>query len=257
MISLINKVVFITGATSGIGEACAEAFAAEGAKLILTARRIELLKEKGDYIREKYGVEVFTYQLDVRERDAVFNLIHELPESIKEIDILVNNAGLGRGLNKLWEDNPEGWDEMIDTNIKGLLNVTKAILPDMVKRDSGYIINIGSIAGHETYPGGAVYCATKHAVTAITKSLRMDLLNSKVRVSTIDPGMVETNFSRVRFYGNDERADSVYRGMTPLSAEDIADAVIFCATRPSHVTIAEMILYPTDQASATLVNRSI
>lgn len=255
MKSLKGKIVFITGATSGIGKACAYAFAKEGANIIINARRLELLNEIADDIKKKYDVKVYSFKLDVRNRQEVFNSINSLPEEWKNIDILVNNAGLARGLNKFYEDNPDNWEEMIDTNVKGLLYVTYAILPGMIERKSGHIINIGSIAGHEAYPRGAVYCATKHAVDAITKSLRMDTIDKNILVSTIDPGLVETNFSRIRFDGDEEKAKAVYKGLTPLTGEDVADAVIFCATRPPHVNIAQITLLAAQQATATIVYR--
>ncbi len=255
MVSLKNKIVFITGTTSGIGRACAYAFAREGANLIISARRIERLKEIAEDIKNKFGVKVFAFQLDVRNRDEVQKTIESLPEGWKKIDILVNNAGLSRGLSRLYEDNPDGWEEMIDTNIKGLLYVTRQIIPGMVERKSGHVINIGSTAGHEAYSKGAVYCSTKFAVNAITKSLRMDLIDTGVRVSTVDPGLVETEFSDVRFYGDKDKAKNVYKGMTPLKGEDIADAVVFCATRAPHVNIHEVIMTPSVQASATMVHR--
>lgn len=253
MSSLKNKTVFITGASSGIGKACAEDFAEEGANLILCARRKKLIDELAEKLREK--VKVLTLKLDVTKNDEVKESVESLPGEWKDIDILVNNAGLGRGLNKLYEDNVAGWEEMIDTNIKGLLYVTRAIVPGMVKRRKGHIINIGSIAGHEAYPGGGVYCATKHAVNAITKSLRMDVLDKGIRVSTVDPGMVETNFSKVRFYGDEERAKNTYKGLTPLSGKDIAEAVLFCATRPPHANINEIIIMPSVQANAFVTYR--
>jgi len=255
MQSLKGKIVFITGATSGIGKACAYAFAKEGANIIINARRLELLNEIADDIRKKHNVKVYSFKLDVRNREEVFNSINSLPDEWKRIDILINNAGLARGLNKFYEDNPDNWEEMIDTNIKGLLYVTYAILPGMIERKSGHIINIGSIAGHEAYPKGAVYCATKHAVDAITKSLRMDTIDKNILVSTIDPGLVETNFSRVRFDGDEEKAKAVYKGLTPLTGEDVADAVIFCATRPPHVNVAQITLLAAQQATATIVYR--
>lgn len=255
MVSLKNKIVFITGASSGIGKACAAAFAGNGANLILSARRINLINALADELKEKYSIKVFPSKLDVREKDSVRNLISSLPDDWEKIDILINNAGLGRGLVKLYEDNIDGWEEMIDTNIKGLLYVTKEVVSGMVERKNGHVINIGSIAGHEAYPKGSVYCSTKFAVNAITKSLRMDLIDQNIRVSTVDPGMVETNFSNVRFYGDEERAKQVYRGLKPLSAEDIADAVIFCATRPPHVNINEMIIMPNVQANAFVAHR--
>ncbi len=255
MEKLNGKTVFITGASAGIGLATSVAFAKEGARLIISARRKERIENLADELKEKYNAEVFPIVLDVRDKNAVKNTIENLPEEWKAIDILVNNAGLGRGLNKLYEDDIAGWEEMIDTNVKGLLYVTRLIVPGMVERKSGHVINIGSIAGHEAYGGGAVYCATKHAVTAITRSLRIDLLGTGVRVSTIDPGMVETEFSIVRFYGDKEKAKNVYKGLTPLTGEDIAEAVIFVATRPPHANINEMIIMPSAQANAFVVHR--
>lgn len=257
MVSLKDKIVFITGASSGIGKACAFAFAEQGASLIISARRLEIVNEIADNIKNKFRVKVHTFKLDVRSHAQVESSIKNLPAEWKKIDILVNNAGLGRGLNKLYEDNPEGWDEMIDTNVKGLLYVTRQIVPGMVERKSGHVINIGSIAGHEAYPKGAVYCSTKHAVNAITKSLRADVIDTGVRVSTVDPGMVETNFSDIRFYGDTQKAKDVYKGLTPLVGEDIADAVIFCATRKPHVNINEIIIMPSVQASATIVHKKL
>jgi len=247
---LNNKIVFITGASSGIGKACAYAFAQEKSKLIISSRSKNKIDEIAADIRTKFGVDVYTLKLDVTDRELIHNTISDLPEEWKSIDILVNNAGLARGTNKLYEDDIDGWEEMIDTNVKGLLYVTRAIVPGMVERESGHVINIGSIAGHEAYPGGAVYCASKHAVTAITRSLRMDVLDKGIRVSTVDPGMVETNFSVVRFYGDKEKAKNAYKGLTPLSGDDIAEAVIFCATRPPHANVNEMIIMPSVQANA-------
>ncbi len=255
MASLKNKNVFITGVTSGIGKSCAYAFAAEGANLIISARRLSLVEQIGKDIRNKFGVKVHTFKLDVQNKAEVDNSIKSLPEEFKKIDILVNNAGLGIGLDKFYEDNPEGWDAMIDTNVKGLLYVTHAVVKGMVERESGHIINIGSLAGHEAYPKGAVYCATKFAVDAITKSLRMDLVEKHIRVSTIDPGMVETNFSMIRFRGDAEKAKNVYKGVDPLTGDDIADAVVFCASRPANVNIAEMLILAGTQASAMVVHR--
>lgn len=257
MESLKGKKVFITGVTSGIGKSCVYAFAKEGADLIISARRKNLLDEIVSDIKSKYNVNIYAFQLDVSKKREVDNAIKNLPDSWKKIDILINNAGLGRGLNKLYEDNPEGWEEMIDTNIKGLLYVTYAIIQQMVERKEGHVINIGSIAGHEAYPRGAVYCATKHAVNAITKSLRMDVMDKNIRVSTVDPGLVQTGFSKVRFYGDEEKAEAVYKGYTPLSPDDVADAVVYIATRPKHVNIAQMIIFPTAQASSTLVHKEL
>jgi 3-hydroxy acid dehydrogenase/malonic semialdehyde reductase len=248
--------VLITGASAGIGEACARAFAAAGARLVLTARRAERLRALADELRQAHGTECHLLALDMRDREGVFAAVAGLPAEWAAIDVLVNNAGLGRGMDKLQEGDVDGWDEMVDTNVKGLLYATRAVTPGMVERGRGHVINLGSVAGHEVYPGGAVYCATKHAVGAITKGLRMDLLGTGVRVSTVDPGMVETEFSVVRFHGDQARADRVYQGLTPLTAADIADTILWVATRPPHVNIDEIIIKPTDQASATLVHRA-
>jgi 3-hydroxy acid dehydrogenase / malonic semialdehyde reductase len=253
--SLKNKIVFITGATSGIGKSCAYAFAKEGANLVISARRKNLIDEIAEDIHSKFGVKVFSFQLDVRKREDVIKSVQLLPDDFKSIDILINNAGLARGLNKFYEDNPDGWDEMIDTNVKGLLYVTHAILPGMIERKFGHIINIGSIAGREAYPKGAVYCATKHAVDAITRSLRMDIIDKNILVSTVDAGLVDTGFSKIRFYGDEEKAKNVYKGLDPLTGDDIADAVIFCASRPPNVNIAEITLLAARQASATISYR--
>lgn len=250
-----NKTVFITGATSGIGKACAFEFAKIGARLLLCARREELLKEIAEELTSLYTTKVHYFVLDVRSRRDVESAIAGLPEEWKKIDILVNNAGLARGLNKFSDDDPANWEDMIDTNIKGLLYVTRAVVPGMIERNRGHIINIGSIAGHEAYPKGAVYCATKHAVDAITKSIRMDLVENNIKISTIDPGAVETNFSNIRFNGDTDRAKNVYKGIEPLVGRDIADAAVYIATRPEHVNIAEMVIFPTAQASATVTFR--
>jgi NADP-dependent 3-hydroxy acid dehydrogenase YdfG len=247
-----GKTVCITGATSGIGEACAKLFAGEGAKLILLARRGNLLEKLKKECGDK---DILTGVVDVSKRKEVEAFFAGLPDNWKDIDLLVNNAGLGLGLDKLHEADPDDWDRMIDTNVKGLLYVSRAVLPGMVKRDSGHVINIGSIAGRELYPGGNVYCASKFAVRALTKALKIDLLGTKVRVTTIDPGMVETGFSEVRFKGDIERAKKVYEGMTPLTGGDIADAVHWVATRPPRVDILEMVVVPTDQSGATFVHR--
>jgi 3-hydroxy acid dehydrogenase/malonic semialdehyde reductase len=251
MTELKNKIVFVTGASSGIGEACARAFAAEGCRLILCARR----KERLEKLAGRLGTPAYLAELDVRREPAVRKMVQELPAEWQKIDILVNNAGLARGFSALHEGDLQDWEEMIDTNIKGLLYITREVVKGMIGRNSGHIVNIGSIAGHEAYPGGNVYCATKYAVDAITKGLRMDLLGTEIRVSTVDPGLVETEFSMVRFHGDTSRAANVYKGMKPLSGADIADAVLYCATRPPHVQIAEMIIFPTAQRSATMVSR--
>jgi 3-hydroxy acid dehydrogenase / malonic semialdehyde reductase len=255
MESVKGKIVFISGASSGIGKSCAYAFAKQGANLIISARRKNLVDEIAEDIRKKFGVKVHAYKLDITKREDVINSINSLPQEFKNIDILINNAGLARGLNKFYDDDPDGWEEMIDTNVKGLLYATHAILPGMMERKFGHIINIGSIAGHEAYPKGAVYCATKHAVDAITRSLRMDTIDKNILVSTIDAGLVETNFSKVRFNGDEEKAKNVYKGLAPLTGDDIADAVLYCATRPSNVNIAEITLLAARQASATISYR--
>jgi NADP-dependent 3-hydroxy acid dehydrogenase YdfG len=248
--------VLITGASSGIGAACARAFAAAGARLVLAARRGDRLEELAGELRAAHGTESHLVTLDVRDLGVVAHAFGDLPHPWSEIDVLVNNAGLSRGLEPIQEGETRDWDEMIDTNVKGLLYTTRSVLPGMVERRRGHVINIGSTAGHEVYPGGAVYCATKHAVNAITQGLRIDLLGTDVRVTTVDPGMVETNFSVVRFHGDRDRAAQVYRGLQPLTADDIADVVLYAATRPPHVNIDEVILRPTAQATSTLVDRT-
>lgn len=257
MTMLKNKIVFITGASSGIGTACAHHFAKAGAKLLLCARRMNVLHDIATQLQSEYDVEVHAFKLDVREHLDVKEALKALPEKWHKVDILINNAGLAAGLDTIQEGNVTDWDDMIDTNIKGLLHVTREVLPQMVARNSGHIINIGSIAGHETYPKGAVYCATKYAVNALTNGLRMDLFGTKIRVSTVDPGAVETNFSAVRFKGDTKRAAAVYEGIDALTPNDIADTVLYCASRPAHINISEVIIMPTDQASATMVSRKI
>lgn len=251
MSRLQDKTVLITGASSGIGRACAVHFARAGARLVLAARRRERLEE----LTKNLSVPVHILELDVRNSDAVGKAIDGLPGEFAAVDVLVNNAGLGRGLEKLQEGNVEGWDQMIDTNVKGLLYVSRAVLPGMVERGRGHVINVGSIAGHEVYPGGNVYCSTKHAVDAITKGMRIDLVDTPIRVSTVDPGLVETEFSEVRFWGDKERARTVYQGYTPLTGDDVAEAVVWIADRPDHVQIAEIIIFPTDQGSSSIVHK--
>ena len=248
---LKDKIVLITGASAGIGLAIAQKFSEAGANLILAARRIDRLTKLAGSLPGKTHL----IELDVRDQKAVEKAIAGLPTSFSEIDILVNNAGLGKGLDKIHLGNPEGWDQMIDTNIKGLLYVSRAVLPGMVERNCGHVINIGSIAGHQVYPGGNVYCATKHAVDALTKGMLIDLVDTQVRVSTIDPGLVETEFSMVRFDGDAERADKTYQGYTPLAGEDIAEAAVWIASRPAHVQVAEMVILPTAQGSAVHVHK--
>ena len=247
--------VLVTGASSGIGRSCAAKFAEAGAKLLITARRRDRIDVLAGELKGKYHTDCLTMELDIRDRKTVEKAFANLPKEWETIDILVNNAGLSRGLDKLHEGKIDDWEEMIDTNIKGLLYVSRAVIPGMVARKRGTIINIGSIAGHEVYPRGNVYAAKKHAVDALTKGMRLDLVDTPVRVCTVDPGLVETEFSMVRFRGDKEKAKAVYQNLEPLSPDDIADAVVFCATRPQHVQIAEMIVLPTAQASTTLVHR--
>lgn len=256
MISLKNQIVLITGASAGIGKACAEAFAAAGARLMLTARRIERIEELASQLKKAYNTESLTITLDVRDRTAVEATLGRLPKEWEAIEVLINNAGLSRGLDKLHEGSIDDWEEMIDTNVKGLLYVSRAVIPGMVKRNSGTIVNIGSIAGHEVYPKGSVYCGTKFAVDAITRGLRLELVDTAIRVCTVDPGLVETDFSLVRFRGDAERAKKVYENITPLTPDDVADAVLYCATRPPHVQIADIIMLATHQGSTTVYHRS-
>ncbi|MCC5654326.1 SDR family oxidoreductase [Nostoc sp. XA013] len=255
MTSLQNQIILITGASSGIGTACARIFAGAGAKLILAARRLERLQQLADTLSKDFSTKIHLLQLDVRDRNAVESAISSLPSDWSNIDILINNAGLSRGLDKLHEGSFQNWEDMIDTNVKGLLYVSRYVVPGMVSRDRGHVVNLGSIAGHQTYPGGNVYCATKAAVRAISEGLKQDLLGTQVRVTSVDPGMVETEFSEVRFHGDAERAKKVYQGVMPLTADDVADVIFFCVTRSPHVNINEVVLMPVDQASATLVNR--
>lgn len=255
MSKLKNKIVFISGASSGIGKACANAFAAEGAKFILAARRKERLEQLASELEEKFGSETKILSFDIQNYKEIKESFISLPEEWKNVDILINSAGLAQGMHKLQEGNPEDWDVMINTNIKGLLYLTREILPFMVKRESGHIINLGSTAGHDVYPSGNVYCATKFAVNAISQSLRIDVLDKSIKVSSVDPGMVETEFSVIRFSGDVERAKNVYKGVDPLTADDVADAILYCATRPKHVNINEIILTPIAQAQSNFVVR--
>jgi 3-hydroxy acid dehydrogenase / malonic semialdehyde reductase len=255
MNKLNGSIVFITGASSGIGEACAFAFAQEGARLLLSARRLNLLEEIKPKLLEAGAAGVYVFALDVRDRVAVEHHIANLPEEWQAIEILVNNAGLSRGLDKLYEGKPENWDEMIDTNVKGLLYVTRAVVPGMVARGKGHVISLGSTAGEITYPNGAVYCASKAAERAISDGLRQDVLGTPVRVTSVDPGMVETDFSLVRFHGDAGRAAKVYQGLTPLTPADVADAIVWSATRPAHVNISRVLMTTIDQANSLLFNR--
>jgi serine 3-dehydrogenase len=255
MLNLEGKIVFITGASSGIGEACAREFAKLKANIILAARRVDRLKKLADELEKEYQIKVNYLEFDVRDFDDVQNKFNSLETYWKQIDILVNNAGLAKGLEKVYEGKLSDWDEMIDTNLKGLLNVTRVISPIMVERQSGQIINIGSTAGHEVYTYGNVYSATKFAVKSLTQSFRLDMLDKGIKVSSVDPGMVYTEFSKVRFSGDESKAEQVYKGITPLSPCDVAEAVVFCATRPINVNINEVILTPIQQASSTQVYR--
>ncbi len=252
---LKDKVVLITGASAGIGLACADLFASEGAKLILIARRENTLKEISAELKSKYGTESYTIKLDVKNRKECESALSKLPDQFKSIDILINNAGLARGLGKIQDGNFDDWDEMIDTNIKGVLTFARLVAPVMIKKGDGVIINIASIAGREVYPGGNIYCTTKSAVRTISKALQIDLNGTGVRISNIDPGMVETEFSLVRFKGDVQRAKKVYEGWTPLTPMDIAETAMFCATRPKHVSIQDVLIMGTDQANTTIINR--
>jgi len=254
MVSIQGQVALVTGASSGIGAACAKTFAAAGVKLLLAARRRERLEALASQLQE-LGTEIHLLTLDVRDRAAVASVLQALPEPWSKVDILVNNAGLSRGLDKLYEGSISDWEEMLDTNVKGLLYLTRFLVPGMVRQGRGHVVNIGSIAGHQTYPKGNVYCASKAAVRAISEGLKQDLLGTPVRVTVVDPGLVETEFSDIRFRGDQERAKTVYAGLTPLTPEDVADVVLYCVTRPPHVNVSEVLILPTDQAGATLVNR--
>lgn len=256
MASIKDNIVLITGASAGIGQATARAFAAAGAHLILAARRAERVQALANELWAEHGIEALAVGLDVRDARAVNMAIAGLPERWQPISVLVNNAGLSRGLDKAQEADLEDWDEMIDTNVKGLLYVTRAVLPGMIDRSRGHVINLGSIAGHEPYPGGNVYCASKAAVAMLSKTLRMDLHGTGIRVTNVAPAMTETEFSLVRFRGDAERAQNVYKGFQPLAAADIADAILWAATRPPHVNIETIVLFPTAQASATMAHRT-
>lgn len=255
MPSIKDNIVLITGASSGIGATSARAFAEAGAHLILAARRTDRIQAAADQLHVEFGVDVLPLTLDVRNQAAVAQVFGNLPERWAPISILLNNAGLSRGLNKLHEGLISDWDEMIDTNVKGLLYVTRAVLPGMVARGRGHVINIASIAGHEPYPGGNVYCASKAAVEMLNKNMRLDLLGAGVRVTSIEPAMTETEFSVVRYHGDQARADKTYQGLQPLTADDIADAILWAATRPTHVNIERLVIFPTAQASATMAHR--
>ena len=250
----MNKIVLITGATSGIGLGCARKFAENGDRLILTGRNAEKLEAIKRELEEK-GSQVLTLVFDVRDRAAASEAIESLPEQWRDIDVLVNNAGLALGLEPEYEGDYEDWETMIDTNIKGLLIMTRLVVPRMVARNSGHVINIGSVAGDAAYAGGNVYCATKSAVKALTDGLRIDVADTAVRVTNLKPGLVETNFSNVRFHGDHERADKVYQGIKPLTGDDIADVAVFAANAPEHVQVAEVLVLATHQASGSVIVR--
>jgi NADP-dependent 3-hydroxy acid dehydrogenase YdfG len=250
----MNKIVLITGATSGIGLACARKFAENGDKVILTGRKEHRLAE----IRKELtatGAEVMTLAFDVRDRERAKKFLNGLPEEWQEIDVLVNNAGLALGLEPEYDGSFDDWETMIDTNIKGLLTMTRLVVPGMVERNRGHIINIGSVAGDAAYAGGNVYCATKAAVKALSDGLRIDVADTPIRVTNLKPGLVETNFSNVRFHGDNERAATVYQGITPLTGDDIADVAVYAANAPEHVQIAEVLILATHQASGSVIKR--
>ena len=250
----MRKIVLITGATSGIGEACARKFAQGGYDVIITGRRAQLLANLKKEL-EAEGVRVLALAFDVRNRNAATAAINSLPLEWQQIDVLINNAGLALGLEPEYEGSFEDWDTMIDTNIKGLLTMTRLVVPRMVKRDSGHVINIGSVAGEAAYAGGNVYCGTKAAVKTITDGLRIDLAHTSVRVTNVHPGLVETHFSNVRFHGDDARADKVYEGVKPLTGTDIAEVVFYAASAPAHVQIAEVLVLATHQANGSVLHR--
>ena len=251
----MNKTVLITGASSGIGEACARKFASQGARVILNARSTDKLETLTQEIKENYGSECYIMPFDVCDRMAAKSALESLPDEWKSIDILINNAGLAVGVDKEHEGNLDEWDVVIDTNIKALLSMTRMVVPEMVERGCGHIINIGSIAGDAAYPGGSVYCATKAAVKALSDGLRIDLVDTPLRVTNVKPGLVETNFSVVRFRGDKERADNVYKGITALTGDDIAEVAYFAASAPEHMQIAEVLVMPTNQATGTIVSK--
>lgn len=249
------KTIFITGASAGIGESCAEVFAEAGARLILLARRREKLVNLSARLLKMYGTETFSIECDVRNYKTVEKVINNLPDEWKNIDVLINNAGLARGIERIQEGVLENWEEMIDTNIKGLLYVTRLILPEMIKRGEGHIVNVASLAGRFVYPGGNVYCATKYAVKALSEGMLIDLNGTNIRVTNIDPGLVETEFSEVRFHGDTERAKKIYEGYTPLTGRDIAEIILFTVSRPKHVMIQDILVTPTDQVNPYILNK--
>jgi NADP-dependent 3-hydroxy acid dehydrogenase YdfG len=251
----MNRTVLITGATGGIGEACAHKFAASGARLILNGRTAEGLAALQETLRRHYHADCLTLMFDVRDRQAAEKAVAALPADWQAIDLLINNAGLVLGVDKEFECRPEEWDVVIDTNIKGILTMTRLVVPLMLQRGRGHIINIGSIAGDAAYAGGSVYCATKAAVKALSDGLRLDLVDTPLRVTNIKPGMVETHFSITRYRGDRDKAAAVYRGLQPLTAADVADTIFFAASAPEHVQVAEILVMPVNQATATVVHR--
>lgn len=251
-----KKIALITGATSGIGEACARKFAQGGYNLIITGRNGEKLNQLRDQFAQQ-GTDVLVLNFDVRDRDAATKAVQSLSGKWQEIDVLINNAGLARGLEPEYEGSFQDWDEMIDTNIKGLLTMTRLIVPGMVERNHGHIINVGSVAGDAAYAGGNVYCATKSAVKLISDGLRIDLVNTAVRVTNLKPGLVQTNFSNIRFHGDDARADGVYKGIQPLTGGDIADVAFYAASAPEHVQIAEVLVLATHQGSGSVISKDV
>ncbi len=255
MTNLKEKIVFVTGASSGIGRSTAVQFAKLGAHILICARRDDKIQTLAKELGSSYGVKAHAFTLDVRNQKEVENCLSGLPDEWKCISVLVNNAGLSRGLDNLQDAKIEDWDEMIDTNVKGVLYITRAVLPGMIARNEGHVINIGSVAGHWTYPKGNVYAATKFAVNALSQGLKMDLLGTPIRVTSIDPGLVETEFSVVRFRGDSERAQKVYEGLSPLTPDDIAESIVWAATRPAHVNVNNIVLMTTDQSAPTMVHR--
>ena len=253
----MNKTILITGASSGIGEGCARKFASQGARIILNSRSADKLTALAEELKEKYGAECYVMPFDVCDRESAAAALNALPQEWKSIDVLVNNAGLAIGVDKEYEGNLDEWDVVIDTNVKALLSMTRLVVPGMVERGRGHIINIGSIAGDAAYPGGSVYCATKAAVKALSDGLRIDLVDTPLRVTNIKPGLVETNFSVVRFRGDKEKADNVYRGIKPLNGDDIAEVVYFAASAPEHMQVAEILVMPTYQATGTIVSKNL
>ena len=253
----MKKTILITGASSGIGEGCARKFASQGARLILNSRSADKLTALAEELKEKYDAECYVMPFDVCNRDSAAAALNALPQEWKSIDVLVNNAGLAIGVDKEYEGNLDEWDVVIDTNVKALLSMTRLVVPGMVERGRGHIINIGSIAGDAAYPGGSVYCATKAAVKALSDGLRIDLVDTPLRVTNIKPGLVETNFSVVRFRGDKQKADNVYRGIRPLNGDDIAEVVYFAASAPEHMQVAEILVMPTYQATGTIVSKNL